>query len=886
MNAATRFRLHLPNRDGRRPAPSAAEIGGKAHALSRLEAAGVEVPRWFAVPAAIFRNLVPDEVEYADDAGRLREHVLSIETPTALADAIASALTATRLAGFPLAVRSSAAGEDAAGASFAGQFDTVLGVPGDATEVVDAIRRVWASAFSPHAVAYGGGGAMAVIVQELVDPAVAGVAFGADPVTGDEALCVVSAVHGLGEGLVSGEMDADTWRIAAGDDGPDAALSIVSREIASKPVAIRPDAAGGTRTEDVPADLRNAPALTDAEAITIARTVRRLGDELGGPRDVEWALVGEERRLVILQARPITTLGEGGERRLWDNSNIVESYAGITSPLTFSFARSVYEEVYRQFCALVGVSGQRIDRNRHVFANMLGLVRGRVFYNLRNWYRVLALLPGFALNRAFMERMMGVREPLPDPVVGDGSDGKVRDAVRVGRMVRRLARESRRLKQEVPAFHALVDRVLAPLGAADLNGWSADRLTALYRQLEDDLLRRWQTPIVNDFFAMLWFGLLGRLVERWLPEEPPTLVNDLLTHEGGVISTEPARQVAVLTDHVRADEELTRLFASEPDDGRLLHRIEGEAPAFHAALRAYIDRFGDRCMNELKLETVTLREDPAFLIRTLRGYLAGGVRPVNPSGAAPVRRAAEARVATVLRGVRRRLFSLVLGQTRLRVRDRENLRFERTRVFGMVRRIFVGFGHHFVRSGVLDEARDVFFLWVEEVFAHVEGTGTTGDLRALVALRRATWRTYEEGPPPPDRFESVGPPELGRWITPDAVTVDVDAALSGTGCCPGIVRAPVRLVRDPNNAGDLAGRILVAERTDPGWTLLFPQARGILVERGSLLSHSAIVAREMSIPCIVAVPGLLSTLRDGEMVEMDGAAGIIRRLEDSGASDA
>lgn len=105
------------------------------------------------------------------------------------------------------------------------------------------------------------------------------------------------------------------------------------------------------------------------------------------------------------------------------------------------------------------------------------------------------------------------------------------------------------------------------------------------------------------------------------------------------------------------------------------------------------------------------------------------------------------------------------------------------------------------------------------------------------------------------------------------------------GCCPGVVRAPVALVRNPRNAPDLAGRILVAERTDPGWTLLFPAASGLLVERGSLLSHSAIVAREMGLPCIVAIPELLSALEDGEVVEMDGATGVVRRAVETRPRD-
>src|SRR5262249_19023061 len=151
----------------------------------------------------------------------------------------------------------------------------------------------------------------------------------------------------------------------------------------------------------------------------------------------------------------------------------------------------------------------------------------------------------------------------------------------------------------------------------------------------------------------------------------------------------------------------------------------------------------------------------------------------------------------------------------------------------------------------------------------------------LASRRRAESGRSGADPPLPDRFETFGPP--GRMPAAAAPPEAAPRAgeLAGTGCCPGTVRAPVRVVRDPVEAGDLAGRILVAERTDPGWTLLFPAARGLLVQRGSLLSHSAIVAREMGLPCIVAIPHLLACLADGDEVEMDGASGVIRILNET-----
>jgi pyruvate,water dikinase len=177
----------------------------------------------------------------------------------------------------------------------------------------------------------------------------------------------------------------------------------------------------------------------------------------------------------------------------------------------------------------------------------------------------------------------------------------------------------------------------------------------------------------------------------------------------------------------------------------------------------------------------------------------------------------------------------------------------------------------------------VFYLTRAEVFAHFEGTAVTSDLRALAARRRAEFEGFARGPAPPDRFETWGPPaEFAPAPRAAPALPSGGRALSGTGCCPGVVRGPVRVVRDPRSAGDLAGAILVAERTDPGWTLLVPAVRGLLVQRGSLLSHSAIVAREMGLPCVVGIAGLLDTLADGEVVEMDGTRGTVRRIGEDG----
>jgi rifampicin phosphotransferase len=901
--------VYLPG-DG----PPRGDLGGKGANLLRVAAAGLPVPPWIALPAEIHDDLVLRGEPSPDtpaEAARRREVALRTTVPGELRTELARSLRQAGLLDTPLAVRSSATVEDAAGASFAGQFETVLGVTAsetDDTALWDAIRKVWASAFGHRALSYAGDGArlaapppMAVLIQELVDARAAGVAFSIDPVSGDGSCAIVTAVFGLGEGLVSGELDADTFRVPRGDSAD--GVQVVE---ADKEYAWLLSPAGPTARLPLPAELRRAPCITVQQATGIAAAARRLEAALGGPQDVEWALAApratgggngaammpletrllprETDRLVILQTRPVTAAA-AGEARIWDNSNIIESYAGLVSPLTFSFARSVYEDVYLQFCRLAGVSEAVLSAQRAVFANMLGLVRGRVYYNLLNWYRLLAMLPGYSFNRAFMERMMGVREKLADPPDTPRAGSRWADLLRLLRMAVRLGRSSLRLKHDVPAFHARVQAALGPLAGEDLTRRSPEELARLYHELEDRLLRHWRPPLVNDFFAMIWFGILGRLIDRWLPGEPATLANDLLCGEGGIVSTEPARRLMELARMVATRPELAALFAAEPDDGALIRRLEYEDGArdFRGELMSYLGRFGDRCTNELKLETITPAEDPSWVLAVVRSYVAGGA--IDPAAGQQrersIRRAAEERVATRLSGYRRAVLMRVLRNARHRIRDRENLRFERTRVFGAVRRIFVAFGEHLARNGRLDAPRDIFWLTREEVFGEVNGTGTTFELRELVALRRAEYARFEREPPPPDRFTTRGLPAVA--VPAAAVANAGEGDLRGVGCCPGVVSAQIRVVRDPGRAGDLSGRILVAERTDPGWTLLFPTAAGLLVQRGSLLSHSAIVAREMGIPCVVAIPGLLDTLVDGEVVEMDGATGVIRRRPRDGA---
>jgi pyruvate,water dikinase len=312
-------------------------------------------------------------------------------------------------------------------------------------------------------------------------------------------------------------------------------------------------------------------------------------------------------------------------------------------------------------------------------------------------------------------------------------------------------------------------------------------------------------------------------------------------------------------------------------------------PEFQSAYESYIQKFGERCMNELKLESATLHEDPQMLLRAI-GSLAKDHATDEPSRHdsravdTDLRRQAEERVASTLarHPIRWLTFRWVLKNARARVCDRENLRFERTRAFGRVRNVVVELGRRLYGLNLIEDPRDVFYLELQEIFAFVEGTSTCTDLKNLVALRKQEFKRFSRMKPPGDRFETRGIVYQGSEYLTRQQTNDMPGNVhKGIGCCPGIITGRVRVVRDPRSSVLKAGEILVAERTDPSWILLFPLASGLLVERGSLLSHSAIVAREMGIPAIVSIPGVTDWLEDGDWVELDGRTGVVKKIENA-----
>ncbi len=836
---------------------------------------GFNVPNWVVIPQQSLQNALPNHLQPNDAKAKLN-FIQQFEFPTDFVTKISERFEANTF----FAVRSSAVDEDGSNHSFAGQFESYLYVKKE--DLANAIKKVWCSAFSDRVQAYRknngleASNGIAIIIQEMIPSEVSGVAFGINPVNGDRKMKLINAVYGLGEGLVSGELDADTYTIK--EDEITQEVAIKKRELIYQNTS--------TSYANVKKEQQEIACLTTAQIQEIVTVLDQCKQHYGKPQDIEFAYYQD--KLYLLQARPITNLNQIADQNdqytLWDNSNIIESYPGVTTPLTFSFISDSYKGAYELFCAYMGVSQKVIQRNASVFRNTLGLINGRVYYNLKTWYQMLALLPGYRLNARFMEQMMGVKERFDLP---EGEQTSKTYAIfQLIKVVIKMILNFFQLPRKRKQFQTLLHQVIGEYSSMDYRQKSAAELMQLYRNFESRLLNEWKAPLLNDFFAMIWFGLLEKRCKSYLKTENVNIHNDLLCGSNDIISTQPIHRTIALASQVSADEELKDLFLTQ-DAKTIWKTIANSSATNIIQLKKGVDRFiqdfGERCIGELKLETISYTQDPTKFIARLQSFVQSGMTNdlKQSSIEEDIRLTAEKEVNEQLKFnfFKKWRLKRTIRNARDLVSQRENLRYERTRAFGIVRKLFSHMGQQFYTEGIINAPRDIFYLTKEEIFAFIEGRSVQQDLKPLISLRKTEFHQHQATEIPSERFATYGAVYHANDFYSTQKLEVLEGDLKGVGCCPGRVKARVQIITDPDEVGSLNGDILVTSSTDPGWVTLFPSASAIIVERGSLLSHSAIVSREMGIPCIVSVTGLLRTLKTGDWVEMDGSTGEIKLLE-------
>ncbi len=834
--------------------------GGKGRNLVELVRHGLPVPPFYIVTAKALETAyekhwgVALTVDIKNNRGDLAERIRQSAHSAQLNSELCASDNCNLGDSNCLAVRSSAQEEDGE-KSFAGQLISFLNVPNE--QLIDKIFQVFASGFERRALAYrklnrlGDAVIPSVVVQKMIAADSAGVIFSHDPVNGDSsdpANAVVAITSGLAEKLVNGEVDGITIYLS-----------------------------------------RQINALHTANALLSTAQMEQLLKLLGEceaifacPQDIEFAVAAGE--IYLLQARAITTVKPKAGRldnivdmtRVFDGSNIQESYPGITCPLTFSFINSAYQEVYKSFCRLMGVNEKTIQAEADLFSNMLSYIDGRVYYNLASWYRLMALLPAYKTNRTFMEGMMGLSQSASEVTSFEKSEKTAKislgDRFNTIKAIFCIISNYLSLNKQIKDFNSRLDLALSD---CQLESMSLDQLYQQYRNLQVSLLSNWQAPVTNDFFAMVLFGVLKKLADK---EDNQYIYNLILQNHGGIVSAAPPKLIAEIAALIACDKELCQAMISrnQPLSMQLLQSHK-EALLLYSN---YLELFGDRSIGELKLETKSVKDDPSVLLNTI-GSLA--LSYCQPASSADVEDPADHKLKELSSSksfTRQLLIKLVAGQTKESLANRENLRFARTRVFGRVRKIVQTMGLRLVEQECIDSMEDVFYLTIEELLGFIDGTAVSTNLRGLISLRKEERAGFALCVA--ERLVLVGASGLrkSKLFSPKekAEAVSQKLGLKGMGASAGVVVGRARVIRNPESEMLQPGEILVADRTDPGWIVHFATCAAIIVAHGSLLSHTAIVARELGIAAVVSCKGALEQIKTGDLIEVNGSTGVVTVL--------
>jgi len=536
----------------------------------------------------------------------------------------------------------------------------------------------------------------------------------------------------------------------------------------------------------------------------------------------------------------------------WDNANIVESYPGVCSPLTYSFARHVYRGVYLQTVRLFGVPEEQVQRERRRFESFLGYLHGRFYYNLNTWSYLVAFLPGFKKNGLVLQQMMGVRESdqLALPSVKTSRWQKVNTLVRFSYYY--LCQEQLTCKW-LAKFDGHFIRFCRKID--DIT--NSSEALELFFEMESLFLDHWQVPILNDFLVMMHGSRWKRLAAAHGDSSLSPAAIGAVGKVGNALAVAELQHIATIIQR----HQLEPLLMGKPE-----RVIENLSKNRHVGkqVEQFINNYGLRNGNDLKLENPNLNESPAVVIKIIEAYLSNSHSTTNQD-------------ILETESYNRLPKAIIRASRRLRevAYRRENLRFRRSQLYGAVRKIFLCIGRDFAKQRVLEKTDDVFYLEMEEIFNYIRGMSTISSLRHLVAIRKVEFAQWQTLPTIPGHINTTGLPHLAKFskITPKP---RAQRTFSGKPNFPGVVRAAVVVLAEPNWDEDVKGKILVCRQTDPSWVPFFGLISGIIVEKGGILSHAAIVSREFRVPSIIGADHVFDGLKTGQIVELDARQGIIK----------
>ncbi|PQP22586.1 PEP/pyruvate-binding domain-containing protein [Rhodococcus opacus] len=854
----------------------ASEVGGKALGLGALMRSGMTVPPGFvvttdayraAVKAAGINEHIESALRGADPEGDLTavsEVISALFTEALISDelrtTIEDAYRGLGLSPTPVAVRSSAIAEDRADASFAGQQDTYLWVQG-ADQVITHIVRCWASLFSPRVIAYRArlgvppeDVAMAVVVQEMVQARAAGVMMTLDPANGDRDALYIESNYGLGEAVVAGEVTPDSFWVDK------KTLGLRKRVIGDKQIAYRFDEASQqVRKVEVSPGERADWSLSNEEVCRIAELGREIETAFGAPMDVEWAIAGSgpSSQVQLLQARPETVWASqpvppvkqsqsGNDSDLttpqrwdplhssstpnlhWTTSNLGEAMPGVLTPLNWTLWHRTLEKAALKAAFRIGVLSRAEseftdDADRHYF---------RVFYG-RPTIQVEYM-------GTMGDRMPGTSsEDIVISILGRVPDGWQANPTRrrwpiiAGRFpwtFMTVTKEIRKTVKAVDAWYAPhLQRVSKALTVAEA--------TENFRVATRHFDRALETQVVGSLAGIVpVYDILERLTKRAGVD-----ISALSGSGGAEVSGLVTDVWKASRNELRFDEVVARHGMHGPSEGEISSVVWRENPE---PLRTLI-------------ETYSLQdddEDPR--LREADHHIAAGMAARQLLAATPRWQRPAVR------------FLLKLAATRIPLRGAA----KRSLVQGLdgTRASARRLGSLLVEAGTLEHTDDIFYLTAAEV------ENTPSDVKSLVRKRRERRDAYAALSIP---SEWKGMPEATPVGADDGLTAEGAMTLEGIGVSAGVVEGIAHVLYEPDFAAVQPGEVLVTPTTDPSWSSVMFISSALVVDIGGALSHAAVVARELRVPCVVNTRSGSRTIKTGDRIRVNGNSGTVEVLE-------
>ena len=853
-------------------------VGGKGAnlgELSRVE--GIRVPDGFCLSTEAFQSIigetssmnalldqlallkVEDREKIGELSGEIRSAIEGVAIPQDMHEEITHLLT--RLGeNHAYAVRSSATAEDLPTASFAGQQDTYLNIIGKEA-ILKHISKCWASLFTDRAVIYRMQNGfdhkkvlLSVVVQKMVFPQASGIMFTADPVTSNRKVLSIDASFGLGEALVSGLVNADSYKVRNG--------KVIEKKISAKKLAISALKDGGTKAQEIEPERQNRQALTDEQMLQLERMGRKIEAHFGCPQDIEWCLVDDT--FYIVQSRPITTLFPIPEVN--DQENHVYISVG-------------HQQMMTDPMKPLGLSLWQLTAGRPMFT-----AGGRLFVEVAHQL-------ASPVSRDMLLDVMGQHDPLmkdalltiiergdfiksPPNDKKEQSPGKSNKGMSsadfqapfennptiVADLMKRSQTSIEELKQNIQTK-----------SGAEVCDFILEDIQELKKILFD--------PQSSAVFmaAMNASSWINENMKEWLGEK--NVADTLSQSVPNNITSEMGLALLDVADVIRPYPEVIEYLQHAKDDNFLdeLVQFDGGQES-RDALSAYLNTYGMRCAGEIDITRPRWSEKPTTLVPLILSH----IKNVEPGESK--RRFEQGRQEALKKEqeVLDRLKQLPDGEQKARETKRmislirNFIGYREYPKYGMVHRYFVykqallKEAEQLVQANVLHEKEDIYYL----TFAELREVVRTKKLDDQIISKRKDEYTFHEKLTPPRVLTSDGEIIAGKYKREHLPA----EALVGLPVSSGVIEGRARVILHMEDVDLEDGDIVVTSFTDPSWTPLFVSIKGLVTEVGGLMTHGAVIAREYGLPAVVGVERATKRIKDGQRIRVNGTEGYVEIL--------